>query len=95
MKTIEHWRTQINTVDTQLVRLLNQRARFAQRIGRLKARNGRRLWCPTRERAVLERIAMLNDGPLDRRSIQRLFRVIIRESRRSEAAAMRGNGRKP
>ena len=89
MGTIEHWREKINAVDAQLLRLLNRRARLAQRIGRIKHVRGRRLWSPARERAVLERLVGMNPGPLDPRSIQRLFRGIIRESRRCEAVAMR------
>lgn len=89
MKTIEDWRKQINVVDQRLLNLLNERARLAQQIGRLKRKNGRRLWSPSRERAVLDRITQLNAGPLGRDAVHRLFRTIIRESRRSQAAAMR------
>lgn len=94
MGTIEDWRSKINRVDQRLLRLLNRRARLAQHIGRIKRRDGRPLWSPRRERVVLQRLARLNAGPLDGRAIGRIFRLIIRESRRSEAAAMhhhRGN----
>jgi chorismate mutase-like protein len=93
MGTIEGWRTQINQVDTRLLALLNRRARLAQRIARIKQRTGRRLWSPTRERAVLQRMAELNAGPLDSRAVQRLFRSILRESRRTQAAAINGKGK--
>lgn len=92
MQTIENWRSQINAVDAHLLRLLNRRARLAQRIARLKQRTGRRLWSPARERAVLQRIATMNPGPLDQTAVQRLFRTILRESRRTQAAAIR-NGK--
>lgn len=91
MATIERWRAQINTLDTRLLRLLNRRARIAQYIGRFKRQNGRRLWVPARERTVLDRLAAANSGPLDGPAVRRLFRLIIRESRRSEAVAMSSN----
>jgi chorismate mutase len=52
---------------------------------------------PERERTVLLTLQQANNGPLDQRAIARLFRRIIRESRRVEAGvvgtATEGNGR--
>ncbi len=93
MGTIEHWREKINALDVRLLRLLNRRARLAQRIGHIKQVRGRRLWSPSRERAVLDRLGALNPGPLDGAAVRRLFQSIIRESRRSEAVAMRSGRR--
>lgn len=89
MNTIKQWREKINAIDARLLQLLNRRARMARRIGQIKRVRGRRLWSPTRERAVIERLRGLNPGPLDSRAVARLFRSIIRESRRSEEFAMR------
>ncbi|HKR22121.1 MAG TPA: chorismate mutase, partial [Pyrinomonadaceae bacterium] len=41
-----------------------------------------------RERTVLQRLQELNDGPLDQRAIDKLFRRIIRESKRIESVGM-------
>ena len=41
-----------------------------------------------REREVIERARRANAGPLDDRAVERLFRRIIQESRRAEAAAL-------
>lgn len=81
---IEHWRKEIDEIDTELLRLLNVRAGLALKVGALKKEADLPLCDPVRERFVLERLGDLNEGPLDQRAIERLFRRIIWESRRIE-----------
>lgn len=82
MMDIEHWRKEIDEVDAELLRLLNVRARLALKVGALK-KSARLPFCdPDRERYVLLRLQDLNSGPLDDRAVYKLFRRIIRESRR-------------
>ena len=82
---IEHWRKEIDEIDKEILRLLNMRARLAIKVGVLKKEANLPFCDPDRERYVLGRLQDLNDGPLDRRAIGKLFRRIIRESRRIEA----------
>jgi len=82
---IEHWRNEIDEIDKEILRLLNIRARLAIKVGVLKKEAELPFCDPDRERYVLGRLQDLNDGPLDRRAIGKLFRRIIRESRRIEA----------
>lgn len=79
---IEHWRNEIDELDREILRLLNMRARLAMKVGVLKRVAGLPLNDPDRERLVLRRLDELNSGPLDSQAIGRLFRRIIRESRR-------------
>ena len=79
---IEHWRNEIDELDREILRLLNMRARLAMKVGVLKRVAGLPLNDPDRERLVLHRLEELNSGPLDSQAIARLFRRIIRESRR-------------
>lgn len=83
---IEHWRKEIDDIDAELLRLLNQRARLALKVGALK--HAAQLPCrdPERERNVLERLREINSGPLDERAVGKVFRRIIRESRRVQGA---------
>ena len=83
---IEHWRREIDDIDAELLRLLNMRARLALKVGALK--QAAQLPCcdPERERNVLHRLLEINDGPLDKRAISKVFRRIIHESRRVQAA---------
>src|SRR6478735_1886084 len=84
---IEDWRTEINALDRELLRLLNQRARLALKVGESKAAAGAHLCDHTREREVIERMSEANEGPLDERAIVELFRAIIHESRRIQTHA--------
>ena len=59
------------------MRLLNQRAKVAQAIGHLKQAGGAAIYQPARERAVLDRVAALNEGPLASEHVQRIFVEII------------------
>jgi chorismate mutase-like protein len=85
---IESWRTEIDQLDQELLRLLNMRARLAVKVGVLKASAGLPLYDPERERAVLQKLQQANTGPLEPNAVAKLFRRIIRESKRVEAAAM-------
>jgi chorismate mutase-like protein len=90
--TIEYWRTEIDEVDRELLRLLNRRARLAAKVGTLKRAAGLPLTDPEREQLVLRRLQQANTGPLDHRAINKLFRRIIRESRRVEGQLQEPNG---
>ncbi len=68
--SIEDWRAEIDAIDGELLRLLNQRATLAIKVGQAKELAGV---------ALCDRI----------REAAKLFRRIIRESRRVEAAAMK------
>jgi prephenate dehydratase/chorismate mutase len=80
--SIDDWRSRINELDRELLRLLNERARIALKVGESKKEAGVSLCDHTREREVLERMCQANEGPLDDRAIIELYRAIIHESRR-------------
>ena len=83
---IDHWRKEIDDIDAELLRLLNMRARLALKVGALKQAADLPCRDPERERNVLHRLQQINDGPLDERAVGKVFRRIIRESRRVQAA---------
>src|SRR6185503_265987 len=86
--TIEDWRVEINTLDGELLRLLNKRARLALQVGESKTASGLSLCDHTREREVVERMCEQNQGPLDERAIVELFRAVIHESRRIQSRTL-------
>lgn len=90
--TIEHWRTEIDEVDRELLRLLNRRARLAMKVGALKQNAGLPCCDNERERDVLTTLQQANSGPLDSRAVGKLFRRIIRESRNLEAGMITSPG---
>lgn len=84
---IEHWRKEIDEIDVELLRLLNIRARLALKVGALKQAAHLPFCDPERERTVLHRLQQMNPGPLDERAVNKVFRRIIRESRRVQGAS--------
>ena len=82
---IDYWRKEIDEIDAELLRLLNKRARLALKVGALKQALDLPFCDPDRERLVLRRLQEINCGPLDERAVGKVFRRIIRESRRVEA----------
>src|SRR5216684_16596 len=85
---IANWRAEINALDDELLRLLNQRAQLALKVGESKQDSGLSVCDHSREREVTERICSINEGPLDERAIVELFRAIIHESRRIQSRVM-------
>jgi chorismate mutase / prephenate dehydratase len=69
-----HLRKQIDAVDTELLRLLNERAKLAQTVGDIK--DGQ-IYRAEREAQVLRRLCAENPGPLKAGNIEHLFREIM------------------
>jgi chorismate mutase len=80
-------RDAIDRVDEVIVRLLNQRAKYAVEIGEIKGILGLPIYAPEREKLVLQHVYDASDGPLDGAAVRRLFERIIDESRRAERLA--------
>jgi chorismate mutase len=81
-KTLEGWRRQIDALDSELLRLLNQRAAIACEIASIKVASCLPAYDGNRERKVLARVIEKNTGPLDDQSVTDIFSGIIRETRR-------------
>jgi chorismate mutase-like protein len=85
MANLDDLRKNIDRVDEVLVRLLNERARCACEIGRLKKDLGVEIYQPDREKQVLDHVrGVAAEGPLGPDAIARLFERIIDEARRLE-----------
>jgi chorismate mutase len=81
---IEDWRDEIDRIDEQLVRLLNERSKCAIELGRIKRERGLPIYSPDRETEVIAHVTGINPGPLEPGAVRRLFERIIDESRRIE-----------
>ncbi|MFQ5424487.1 MAG: prephenate dehydratase [Phycisphaerae bacterium] len=80
MASIEELRARIDSVDDQMVRLINDRAQAAADIGRLKASSGTAVFAPDREREVLDRICRLSTGPVSQQSLLAIYRELMSSS---------------
>jgi chorismate mutase len=77
-------REAIDRVDEVLVKLLNQRAKYAVEIGEIKGVLSLPIYAPEREKQVLQHVEQASEGPLEEAAVRRLFERIIDESRRVE-----------
>ena len=92
MPTLDELRADIDRVDEVLVRLLNERARVACEIGKVKKEQGIELYQPDREKQVLAHVrSIASEGPLGADAIARLFERIIDEARRLERRVVHGD----
>ena len=90
MSDLDGWRKRIDEIDQELVKLLNERSRYAVEIGHLKKQLNMPAWQPEREAEILRNVVKSNQGPLDDAAIRRLFERIIDEARALERHAMEG-----
>ena len=92
MPKLDDLRQDIDRVDEVLVRLLNERARVACEIGRIKKDLGIEVYQPEREKQVLAHVrGIAAEGPLGPDAIARLFERIIDEARRLERRVIDGD----
>lgn len=78
---LEDWRSEIDDIDQQIVRLLHCRARIVRKIGTIKAGSGLPSRDPAREDIVLKGIARGELEGLPASAVTNIFSEILRESR--------------
>lgn len=79
-------RRRIDALDKRIVAMLNERATLAREAGMAKAAAGRRaIRDPEREREVLLRVSMANEGPLPQADLLALYRRLFVATRALEA----------
>lgn len=74
-------RGEIDCLDRQLLKLLNERAAAAGQIGDIKKRMTMAIYEPKREEQVFRNVLDHNQGPLSENAVRRLFERIIDEMR--------------
>jgi chorismate mutase len=84
LENIDDLRERINSIDDELLRLFNERAKLALEIGRMKKEQGLPIHIPSREEQIITRVQQENPGPLPPTSIARLYQQLIEESRTLE-----------
>ncbi len=78
---LESLRRQIDEIDSELVRLLNQRAQVVLEVARRKSQTGTNVFVPDRERQVIENVLAANEGPLKPEHLRSIYREILSSSR--------------
>lgn len=83
---LKQFREQIDSLDDELLKLVNRRAALAQRIGHLK--EGGTVLRPEREAQILQRLQAANAGPLSNAAVAQLFTEVMSQCRALEATLM-------
>lgn len=80
-KDLKAFRTQIDKLDQQILKLINERADLAARIGKAKSETSDPVFSPAREEEVLGNVLAANKGPLPEVTVRAIYREIISGSR--------------
>lgn len=83
-KSLADLRKEVDILDEKLQRLLERRARLAQRIGQAKNRGAKSVLDVGREKSVLAAVRARNAGPLRDDAVEAVFREIISVCRASQ-----------
>jgi chorismate mutase/prephenate dehydratase len=78
---IKTLRAQIDKLDLQLLKLVNERASLAVQVGKLKNDSGSEIFLPAREEEVYKNALEANKGPLDDATIRAIFREVMSGAR--------------
>src|SRR5919204_1117100 len=77
LASLKSLRSQIDKLDLNILKLVNERARLATEIGKVKSDSGGEVFSPGREEEVFQNVLQHNKGPLDDATIRAIYREII------------------
>src|SRR6201998_4840624 len=78
--SLEEIRNHIDKIDTELLRLLNERADLVQEVGTIKKNAGLPIYAPEREESLLQGLIQKNKGRLPAEAIRAIYREIMSAS---------------
>ena len=76
-QSLEKLRSRIDELDTELLKLLNERAKCVIKIGKIKQKEKKDVLVPMREKELLDRVRTVNKGPMEDEMVIYLFQQII------------------
>ncbi|MFC1558422.1 chorismate mutase [candidate division KSB1 bacterium] len=79
---IEDWRKRIDKIDSEILKLLNERIMCVINIAAIKKQEGIPVYIAEREEKIIEQLFKENDGPIEQVNIRNIFSMIFTESRR-------------
>ncbi len=84
MDDLDLYRKQIDSIDDEILELLNKRMKSVEAIGRAKQTTGASIYRPEREKEILDRLKALNSGMLNEKAIDAIFLEVFAVSRNLE-----------
>jgi chorismate mutase/prephenate dehydratase len=88
-------RQRIDSIDDQIVKLLNERARVVREVGLIKKQFHAPASAPGREEQVLRRAGGQASAPLTASAVEAIYKVILHEMSSMEAAEMEKGSKVP
>ncbi|MDF1875587.1 prephenate dehydratase [Sulfurimonas sp. SAG-AH-194-I05] len=87
MKTLDDCRVAIDSIDDEILELLNKRMKVVHRVGEIKSDSGGAIYRPEREKAIVKRLSKRSknvEGLLNDKAIEAIFLEIFAVSRNLE-----------
>jgi len=85
MKNLDECRKEIDSIDDEILKLLNRRIHVVERVGEIKNSTGGAIYRPEREKAIIDRLTKLSENEiLNRNAIEAIFLEIFAVSRNLE-----------
>lgn len=81
---LDELRKEIDRLDNQLLEVLNERMKVVKKVGELKRQKNALIYRPEREKSIIDRLAKINKGPLNKAAIEAIFLEIFAISRNIE-----------
>ena len=76
-QSLEKLRSRIDELDSELLKLINKRAKCVIKIGKIKQKEKKDVLVPLREKELLDRLRKVNKGPMTDAMVIYLFQQII------------------
>ena len=74
---LDELRKKIDSIDAEIVKLLNERYQTVIEVGRHKKNSSGIFYVPEREKIVFEKVAALNQGPMSQTTLKAVYREIM------------------
>ncbi len=76
-KDLSELRTEIDRLDRSIVAMINERYQYVKQVGEWKHANSSEIYVPEREKALLEKLQKINEGPLKNETLCAIYREIM------------------
>jgi len=76
-QSLEKLRSRIDELDSELLKLLNERAKCVIEIGKIKQKEKKDVLVPLREKELLKRLRKVNKGPMTDAMLLYIFQQIM------------------
>ena len=84
MSELDQWRKEIDRIDAQIVKAINERYGLVLKIGEWKRARNLPIYVPEREAALLEKLSAETSGPMPEETLRAIYSEIMSGSRRLE-----------